>query len=86
MTVTTVTVKGQVTIPKPVRDLLQLSAGSKVGFIVTDDDEVVIRPVSRRVDEVYGRLVRYRKETPVSVEEMDGAIKARMKGRFDEGR
>lgn len=37
---TTVTSKGQVTIPKPVRDLLGLKAGSKVDFRKTDDGKV----------------------------------------------
>jgi antitoxin PrlF len=49
----TVTIKGQVTIPKPVRDLLGIGPGSKVDFrrmadgsvILTRADEV--RPVSR---------------------------------------
>jgi len=36
----TVTSKGQVTIPKPVRDLLGLKAGSKVDFRKTDDGKV----------------------------------------------
>lgn len=85
MAVTTVTVKGQVTIPRPVRDLLHLDAGSKVEFIVGENDEVVIRPVSRCVEEVFGRLVQYRKATPVSVEEMDAAIQAHTKKRSHGG-
>lgn len=39
---TTVTSKGQVTIPKPVRDLLGLEAGSKVEFRYADDGNIVI--------------------------------------------
>lgn len=38
----TVTAKGQVTIPKPVRDLLGIVPGSKVDFRRTDDGNVVI--------------------------------------------
>lgn len=81
MSVTTLTVKGQVTIPKPVRDALRLAAGSKVEFIVGENNEVTLRPVARRVDEVFGRLSKYRGEAPVSVEKMDAAVKARMKDR-----
>lgn len=39
---TTVTYKGQVTIPKPVRDLLGLRPGSRVSFQRTADGRVVL--------------------------------------------
>lgn len=39
---TTVTAKGQVTIPKPVRDLLGIVPGSKVDFHRAADGSVVI--------------------------------------------
>ena len=39
---TTVTSKGQVTIPKPVRDLLGLVPGSKVDFRRTADGAIVL--------------------------------------------
>jgi antitoxin PrlF len=50
---TTVTAKGQVTIPKPVRDLLGLAPGSRVNFRRAPDGSVVLvradetRPASR---------------------------------------
>jgi AbrB family looped-hinge helix DNA binding protein len=40
---TTLTSKGQVTIPKHVRDSLCLHAGDKVEFIITENNEVLIR-------------------------------------------
>ena len=40
--VTTVTAKGQVTIPKPVRELLGVGPGSKVDLRRADDGSVVI--------------------------------------------
>ena len=39
---TTLTIKGQVTIPKPIRDALDLSPGSSVEFDVNPAGEVVI--------------------------------------------
>jgi antitoxin PrlF len=42
----TVTSKGQVTIPKRVRDRLGIRAGSAVAFELTADGEVVLRPVA----------------------------------------
>ena len=50
---TTVTAKGQVTIPKPVRDLLGIAPGSQVEFRRVADGSVVLiradegRPTSR---------------------------------------
>lgn len=46
----TVTTKGQVTIPKPVRDLLGLIPGSKVDFRRNAKGEVVLRPAEKRPD------------------------------------
>jgi AbrB family looped-hinge helix DNA binding protein len=39
---TTVTSKGQVTIPKPVRDHLGIKPGSQVNFRLADDGSVII--------------------------------------------
>ncbi len=39
---TTLTSKGQVTIPKTVRDALQLAPGSRVDFVVNREGEVVL--------------------------------------------
>lgn len=39
---TTVTTKGQVTIPKSVRDYLGIHPGSKVDFRQTDDGQIVL--------------------------------------------
>ncbi|MBB4184652.1 AbrB/MazE/SpoVT family DNA-binding domain-containing protein [Sinorhizobium terangae] len=50
---TTVTAKGQVTIPKPVRDLLGIGPGSKVDFRRAADGSIVLmradkeKPASR---------------------------------------
>ena len=51
---TSLTSKGQVTIPKQIRDALNLAPGSRVDFAVNDDGEVVIvnarAKVSRKPD------------------------------------
>jgi AbrB family looped-hinge helix DNA binding protein len=44
----TVTTKGQVTIPKEVRDLLGIKPGSAVSFEVAEDGRVVLSKVDRR--------------------------------------
>ena len=43
---TTVTSKGQVTIPKPVRDRLGITAGSAVDFQMEADGRVVLTKVN----------------------------------------
>ncbi|QND54088.1 AbrB/MazE/SpoVT family DNA-binding domain-containing protein [Phyllobacterium sp. 628] len=45
---TTVTTKGQVTIPKPVRDLLGIVPGSRVDFRRDADGNVVLVPVKKK--------------------------------------
>jgi AbrB family looped-hinge helix DNA binding protein len=45
---TTMTVKGQVTIPKKVRDALHLSPGDSVDFDVNDAGQVVVRKAGDR--------------------------------------
>ncbi len=45
---TTLTSKGQVTIPKQIRDALNLAPGSSVEFAVNKEGEVVIHKVGAR--------------------------------------
>ncbi len=40
----TMTIKGQVTIPKKIRDTLNLLPGADVQFVINDTGEIVIRP------------------------------------------
>lgn len=47
---TTMTIKGQVTVPKRVRDALKLVPGSQVRFDVNDRGEVVLSKAGGRVD------------------------------------
>ena len=47
----TITIKGQVTVPKPIRDALGLTPGSQVDFALNKHDQVVLRraqPVRKR--------------------------------------
>ena len=45
---TTVTVKGQVTIPKSIRDRLGIAPGSQVEFELDDEGRAFLKPVGRR--------------------------------------
>lgn len=81
MPMATLTSKGQVTIPKEVRDSLHLNTGDKIGFFITDHGEVLLRPATKRVDEVFGMLHKSGQKS-VSIEQMDLAIKQKMRESF----
>jgi antitoxin PrlF len=59
---TAVTSKGQVTIPKPIRDALNIGPGSLVEFVMDPDGRVVLRradaekPATPCFDRVVGSL------------------------------
>ena len=56
MSITTITSKGQVTIPKDIRDALGLGQGDKVLFSV-ETDHVVLTPLPRgRLGDLYASL------------------------------
>lgn len=81
MAVAQITSKGQVTIPKRVRDSLGLHTGDKLEFTVESTGQLTIRPITTRIDEVFGVLHNPQRE-PVSVEEMHRAIGGRMRSRL----
>jgi antitoxin PrlF len=72
----TLTSKGQLTLPKAVRDLLRLGAGDRVDFVVNDDGTVVLRPVTVDVRELKG-LLHKKGLKPLSVAEMNVTIRRR---------
>jgi antitoxin PrlF len=69
----TVTSKGQITIPKDVRERLGLEAGDRVVFVVQSDRDVVLKPAKTDVRELRGMLYRKGRRAR-SVEEMDEGI------------
>jgi AbrB family looped-hinge helix DNA binding protein len=73
MPIATVTSKGQVTIPKVVRDLMHIDAGDQIDFVVTERGDVLVRSVSLDVRALRGMLKRPRRKS-VSVEQMNAAI------------
>lgn len=72
MSQATMTSKGQITVPKDVRDELGLEPGTKVTFVRVGPREYRIRAKSRSLLEL-GGIARY-SGPPMSVEEMDDAI------------
>ncbi len=78
MSTATVTSKGQITIPKEVRDALGLESGDRVEFVASAPGVYEILAASKDVRELKGMIARPRK--PVSVEDMRKAV-ARRAGR-----
>lgn len=74
----TLTSKGQITIPKAVRDALKLDVGGKVEFLVLQDGDVLLHPVRKTVDDVFGRLHQPGRAS-VSVAEMDEGIRKKVR-------
>jgi len=57
---TTVTRKGQVTIPKPVRDRLNIKPGSQVDFELAPDGRVVLVKTGKKTAPTKSRFERLR--------------------------
>ncbi|MBU1085740.1 MAG: AbrB/MazE/SpoVT family DNA-binding domain-containing protein [Candidatus Beckwithbacteria bacterium] len=72
--VTSLTQKGQVVIPKPIRDLFDLKAFDKIVFTVVKD-KIMVEP-ALTVDEAYGMMASNIK--PVSKKDMKAYIRQRV--------
>lgn len=70
MNETTLTSKGQVTVPKDIRDRLGLASGDKLAFTMLNDGTVVMRAKTRRLMDVAGSLKRPG-QPKVSIEDMN---------------
>ena len=78
MTTATLTSKGQVTIPADVRQRLGLESGDRIEFIEMDGG-YAIKPAIDDVRSLKGLLRKPAK--PVSIDDMNAAIRARGAGR-----
>lgn len=73
MATTTLTSKGQMTLPKSVRDDLRLKPGDKID-VVKDGDRYVLRPRNISVMELAGILGKPPAGAGLTVKEMDEAL------------
>ncbi|MCD6271973.1 MAG: AbrB/MazE/SpoVT family DNA-binding domain-containing protein [Deltaproteobacteria bacterium] len=81
MAIATLTTKGQVTIPKKIRESLKLHTGDKIEIIVTEKREAIIRPISKKVDDVFCKLHKPGRKA-VTLEAIDDSVRNRMKDKF----
>jgi AbrB family looped-hinge helix DNA binding protein len=77
MITSTVSSKGQVTIPKKIREFLKLETFDKIVFIPLEDGKVMITNKPTPVTDLFGMLKHRKLQEPVSVEEMESKIRKR---------
>lgn len=77
----TITAKGQTTLPKEVREQLSLQPGDRVRYLIHGDEVRILRP--RKAMSLCGMLGH--DGPPVSLEEMEQAVRERAAGRKTAG-
>lgn len=75
MPIATVTSKGQITLPKEIRDQLKLGPGSRINFVVDPKGRVTLKPLNYDFRSIRG-IVKSRRKHPPTIEEMNEAIAA----------
>ena len=79
MSTSTVTTKGQITIPIKIRTALGLDAGDRVEFVETEPGQFTLVAATRSVQDLKG-IFRGRRNRAVSIEEMNATIVRRASG------
>ena len=74
----TLTSKGQVTIPKAVRERLGIKTGDQLSFRFQQDGKLVVEPRrSSPLGRLPGLLKDFAPQSPVTVDEMRAAVRRR---------
>jgi len=72
MSTTTLTSKGQLTLPKDIRVRLNLRSGDRLEVFSQEDGTILLQPATIDISELYGLLPKPKKI--VSLKEMQSAI------------
>ncbi len=72
MPLATLTSKGQTTIPKKVRERLNLKPGDRIDFVI-EGDRVYLRPINRSVQRLSGMLHKPGMPT-LTIEEIEESV------------
>lgn len=79
----TLSSKGQITIPKKIRDFLHVQTSEKLIFIPLEEGKVLITTEQKSATSIFGILKHRKKNQPASFDQMDSAIqKRRLKRTF----
>jgi len=71
MTTATITTKGQITIPKLVRENMHIHSGDRIEFIKINDERYEIVAATKNIQQLKGMV---KTKQCVSIEEMNNAI------------
>ena len=77
MEISTISSKGQVTIPKKIRDFLNVRTFDKIAFIPLNDGQVLITTKQNSATSLFGMFNHRKPKKPVSIEEMEALIRVR---------
>jgi antitoxin PrlF len=73
MPTSTLTSKGQITVPKPIREHLHVAEGDQVDFAITANGDVIMHRITGSVAALAGLLHQPGRKA-IGLEEMDDAI------------
>jgi antitoxin PrlF len=76
----TLSSKGQITIPKKIRDFLNIKTSDKLTFVPLAEGKVLITTQPNSASSIFGLLKHRKKEPSVSLEQMEAIIKQRRLG------
>jgi AbrB family looped-hinge helix DNA binding protein len=80
MSITTLTSKGQITLPKEIRDRLALKQGDRFQVAIGGDGLLTLeRDEAPPIERAFGMLRRFAKRKPVTITEMNAAVRRRAK-------
>jgi AbrB family looped-hinge helix DNA binding protein len=77
----TLTSKGQITLPKEIRDRLGLDAGSMLDFQILEDNTITARQVLPDARRIRG-LLKSPHAKPPTVGQMDAAVSKHLRDRY----
>ncbi len=75
MPVATLTSKGQITIPKEIREQLQVQTGDRIEFLIGGNGQITICPATSDVTTLKGLIPKPSK--PVTLADMQDTIRRR---------
>lgn len=73
-----ITTKGQITVPKAVREALAVFPGDRVGFVIHEDGSVTVEVESVDLPSLRGIVKSHGRH--VTIEQMNDAIRAGARG------